>query len=98
MDNQNLEKAFDSDMSGEKRNLRVYLVNPQIENPWRTREEYLEERSLLIELQNKQINALKSIERASWKQTIAFIITIAVALATLVGTWVSVLSYLKKVS
>lgn len=98
MENQNLEKAFDSDMSGEKRNLRVHLINPPIENPWRTREEYLKERALLIELQEKQIDALKSIERANLKQTIAFIITIVLALATLVGTWVSVLGYLKKVS
>ena len=28
MADSNLEKAFDSDMSGEKRNLRVYLINP----------------------------------------------------------------------
>jgi hypothetical protein len=95
MENQNLEKAFDSDMSGEKRNFRVHLINSPIENPWRTREEYLKERSLLIELQEKQIDALKSIERANWKQTIAFIITIVVALATLVGTWLSGKSLMK---
>lgn len=96
MDSENLNKAFDSDMSGDKRNLRVHLINQAIENPWRTRDEYIEERSKLLELQEKQINALKSIEKSSWQQTIAFIITIAVALATLVGMWISVLGYLEK--
>jgi hypothetical protein len=27
-------------MSGEKRNLRVWLINPPLENPWRTQEDY----------------------------------------------------------
>ncbi len=36
-----LEKAFDSDMSGKKRNLRVYLINPPIQDPWRTRGDYI---------------------------------------------------------
>jgi hypothetical protein len=37
----NFEKAFDSNMSGQKRNLRVYLINPPIENPWRTQGDYM---------------------------------------------------------
>ncbi|CAC9592429.1 hypothetical protein BPUTSESOX_577 [uncultured Gammaproteobacteria bacterium] len=36
----NFEKAFESDMSGEKRNLRVWLINPPLENPWRTQGDY----------------------------------------------------------
>jgi hypothetical protein len=43
MADSNLEKAFDSDMSGEKRNLRVYLINPPSENPWRTQGDYRQE-------------------------------------------------------
>lgn len=96
MDNDNINKAFDSNMSGDKRNLRVFLVNPPIENPWRSHDEYLEERSKLLELQEKQIEALKSIERSSWRQTVAFIFTILVACFTLISTSTSVLNYLEK--
>jgi hypothetical protein len=98
MDNENLNKAFDSNSSGDKRNLRVHLINPPIANPWRTRKEYIEERSKLLELQEKQIDALISIKKASWQQTIAFIITIVLALATLIGTWISVSEHLEKSS
>jgi len=43
MADSNLEKAFDSDMSGEKRNLRVYIINPPLENSWRTQGDYQRE-------------------------------------------------------
>jgi hypothetical protein len=43
MADSNLEKAFDSDGNGEKRNLRVYLINPPSENPWRTQGDYRQE-------------------------------------------------------
>ncbi|CAC9438147.1 hypothetical protein [bacterium endosymbiont of Bathymodiolus sp. 5 South] len=39
-DKSNFEKAFDRNMSGEKRNLRVWLINPPLENPWRTQGDY----------------------------------------------------------
>ena len=80
----------------DKRNLRVHLINPPIENPWRTREEYIEEREKLLDLQERQIEVLKSIKKASWQQTIAFIITLLVGIATLIGTLITVLSYVKK--
>ena len=82
------EKAFDSNMDGTKMNLRVHVINPASENPWRTREEYDEEREKLLTLQEKQIQALDAIKKSSWQQTIAFIVTI-------VGTAIAVLTYLK---
>jgi hypothetical protein len=46
-DKSNFEKAFDRNMSGEKRNLRVWLINPPLENPWRTQGDYrLEQKRL----------------------------------------------------
>jgi hypothetical protein len=39
-DKSNFEKACDRNMSGEKRNLRVWLINPPLENPWRTQGDY----------------------------------------------------------
>jgi hypothetical protein len=97
MNNENFNKAFDSNMDGDKTNLRVYLLNPPIENAWRTREEYLEERSKLLKLQEKQIEALESIKRSSWQQTIVFIITITGAFTTLIMTLTAVLEYLEKI-
>ena len=95
MDNEELQKAFDSDMSDKKRSLRVHLINPPLENPWRTRKEYIEERDKQLELQQKQIEALKALKKSSWQQTIVFVVTIVVSVASIIGTWVSVLSYLK---
>jgi len=95
MTNENIEKAFDSDLSGNKRNLRVNLINPPVENPWRTRGEYIEERNKLLELQERQIEALKDIKRASWQQTIVFVFTILVAVATISGTYLSFVDSIK---
>jgi hypothetical protein len=43
MGNDFLDGAFDSNMSGNKKNLRVYLINPLIESPWRTHQDYIVE-------------------------------------------------------
>jgi len=42
-DSSNFNKAFDSNMSGDKSNLRVHLINPPSDNPWRTQGDYKEE-------------------------------------------------------
>ena len=94
MNSENLNKAFDSDMSGEKRNLRVHLINPAVENPWGSHEEYLEERSKSLELRQKQIDAINSMEKSSWIQTITFIITIIGVLAPLKDIFAFVLSFI----
>ncbi len=95
MDEELMEKAFDSNMDGSKKNLRVHVINPTTENPWRTRKEYIEEREKLLALQERQIEALDAIKKSSWQQTVAFIVTVFVSTATIVATAVAVLTYLK---
>jgi hypothetical protein len=41
--NNELNKAFEQNQSGDKNSLRVYLINPPIDNGWRTQSEYQEE-------------------------------------------------------
>lgn len=50
------EKAFESGSSGQK-SLRVFLVNPPVSEPWRTREEYLSDRRSAEELERRQEEA-----------------------------------------
>ncbi|HAS6483496.1 TPA: hypothetical protein GRR69_12810 [Vibrio parahaemolyticus] len=38
-----LQKVFESNLNGDKKNLRVHIINPAIENPWRTKGDYDEE-------------------------------------------------------
>ncbi len=37
------QKVFESNLNGDKKNLRVHIINPAIENPWRTKGDYDEE-------------------------------------------------------
>ncbi len=37
------QKVFESNLDGDKKNLRVHIINPAIENPWRTKGDYDEE-------------------------------------------------------
>ncbi|ENM4036911.1 hypothetical protein ACEV8A_24135 [Vibrio parahaemolyticus] len=37
------QKVFDSNLNGDKKNLRVHIINPAIENSWRTKGDYDEE-------------------------------------------------------
>ncbi|HGF3679897.1 hypothetical protein [Vibrio parahaemolyticus] len=37
------QKVFESNRDGDKKNLRVHIINPAIENPWRTKGDYDEE-------------------------------------------------------
>ncbi len=41
--NSELNKAFEPNQNGDKNSLRVYLINPASDNPWRTQGEYQEE-------------------------------------------------------
>ena len=44
MDNEVFERAFESGESN-KKSLRVFVINPPGENPWRTRDEYQHEQA-----------------------------------------------------
>ena len=37
------QKVFESSLDGDKKNLRVHIINPAIEKPWRTKGDYDEE-------------------------------------------------------
>ena len=74
--------------------LRVHLVPPPSgDNPWRTKEEYREEREKMLRLQQEQIDALDDLRKAGWRQTIAIILTLIATVAAVVGTCISVMNY-----
>ena len=52
-----LDKAFDSNMKGDKNNLRVHLINPPIEKPWATRQDYLDDQKRITIAQRWTIAA-----------------------------------------
>jgi len=52
-----LDKAFDSNMNGDKNNLRVTLINPPIDNPWATRQDYLDDQKRITTAQRWTIAA-----------------------------------------
>ncbi|WP_428636478.1 hypothetical protein [Shewanella sp.] len=71
-------KAFESNRNGDKKNLRVHIINPAIDDPWRTKGDYDEEqkeareRHEMLQEQHKVI--LKSHR-----------LTVAVALAAIIS-------------
>jgi hypothetical protein len=83
------DKAFESGTSGQK-SLRVHLVNPPDPVPWRTRQEYLDDRQAAADAAERQKEAHKALMRQVKTQTvqmwIAFVAMLIAAGVLLVQT------------
>jgi hypothetical protein len=83
------DKAFESGSSGQK-SLRVVLVNPPIPEPWRTRQDYLDDRQAMVEATKRQKEAhealMKQLKVQSCQMWIAFLAVLMAAGALFVQT------------
>lgn len=69
----NFDKAFDSNQRGDKRNLRVYLINPPSDNSWHTHQDYINEQKQLTKAMRWTIAAaIAAIVSAVFAGIIAF--------------------------
>ena len=71
------DAAFDSAPQS-KKNLRVYLINPPYENPWRTQGDYIEEQKQMKE-------AHELLKKSIRQQSRYLLLTFFIMIATLVS-------------
>jgi len=84
-----------NDSEGKKR-LRVELVPmPSGDNPWRTREEYNEERQKQIDLVDLQIKEMKSISKSNFIYCIVVIVTVIGGILAVLLSYIEILEKLK---
>jgi len=83
------DKAFESGTNGQK-SLRVFLINPPISEPWRTRQDYIDDRNAAAESAERQKEAHQALMRQLKTQTrqmwIAFLAALIAAGALFVQT------------
>jgi cytoskeletal protein RodZ len=59
-------EAFEEGSGGRIKSLRIYHVNPPIPDPWRTREDYIQDREAAIEAHQKMMDAFRLNQRMMW--------------------------------
>ncbi len=76
--------------------LKVELVPfPPGDNPWRTRQDYIDDRTMIGEMHKATLDSLRTLARTSRRQTIALIVSVLVTIATCVSAGVALLDYLQ---
>ena len=94
------DNCFSNSTDGQK-SLRVHLINPPINEPWRTKRDYIEDREVFTQLQKQAIEAhVRSVEaheilkKTYRNQTISLAIITLTLLATIVATTTGVIEFL----
>lgn len=87
------EKCFSEGTDG-KKSLRVHLINPPIDEPWRTKQDYLDDRKSMQEMEKRSAEAHFLLRKSFRNQTIALLIATLAMVGTLLGTVVAVSNYL----
>ena len=89
----NLPLSGDSD---DKKRLKVELVPmPSGDNPWRTREEYIQDRDKQNKLVDKQIKELSSISKSNFIYCIIVIITVLGGVLAILNSYMNIIEKLK---
>ena len=99
-DNMSLtDSCFSSGTDGQK-NLRVHLINPPINEPWRTKKDYIEDREAFAELQKqaleaheRSVEAHEILKKSYRNQTISLVVVTLTLVATIIATATGVIEF-----
>jgi hypothetical protein len=93
------DSCFSSGTDGQK-NLRVHLINPPINQPWRTEKDYIEDREAFAELQKqaleaheRSLEAHEILKKSYRNQTISLVVVTLTLVATIIATATGVIEF-----
>jgi hypothetical protein len=96
MSNNGLDENCFSTGDDDKKNLRVHLINPPIDEPWRTRQDYIDDRKQMENSFQRTVEAHELLKKSYRNNNIALIIAFSVMIATLLSAFVTFDTYLTK--
>ncbi|RND30076.1 hypothetical protein EC575_21840 [Vibrio cholerae] len=83
-----------------QKNLRVHLINPPINEPWRTEKDYIEDREAFAELQKqaleaheRSVEAHEILKKSYRNQTISLVVVTLTLVATIIATATGVIEF-----
>ena len=93
------DSCFSIGTDGQK-NLRVHLINPPINESWRTKKDYIEDRDAFSELQKKaleaherSVEAHEILKKSYRNQTISLAVVTLTLVVTIIATAIGVIEF-----
>lgn len=91
MDDECFEKG-----ENDKKSLRVFLINPPISEPWRTRQDYIDDRKQMEESFQRSVEAHELLKKSFRRNRLEMVIAFFTMVAAMIGAFIMLDGFLDK--